>query len=192
MKHARRLLVCVLLCAGCEQAAPPPGENKIVDNLPLSDRDLLLEPLESALEDLRESILRDESFFSSSYSIDTGDISASVHFKLDGADTMMVSAEANTGTRREYHEQFFDDRGYVFYSFHKFEHTQQGVDAHIPLKEYRVYYEDKGVQLSVYERLALEGEKAGEWTPVCLTAEEEKFIHGRLGHLRHLPAATHP
>lgn len=190
MKQVRHILVCILLCAGCEPAEPAKEDTRIVDNLPIPDRDLLLEPLESALEDLRESILQDESHFSSSYAVNTGNVSATVRFKLDGADTLMVSVEAGAGTLREYHEQFFDDGGYVFYSFHRFEQTVQGVDARIPLKEYKFYFEDKGVQLSAYARVASEGGDTGEWTPVCLTPEEEKFIRGRLDHLKHLQSAT--
>jgi len=157
-----------------------------MDNLPIADRDLLLKPLESALDDLREVILQDESYFASSYDFEKDGIEAEVRFKLDGGDTVMVSSACTGNGIREYHEQFNDEQGKAFYALHRFEYLPAGVDAKASLREYKFYFEDNGAELSVYARMAFGENKAGEWTPVCLTAEEEQFIRGRLNHIRHM------
>lgn len=174
------LLLSLVACQ--PQEKPPVPAGSISDNLPITDRDLLLKPLESALDDLREVILRDQSYFASSYTVENGHDRGEVKFKLDGPDTAMISASIQLPLGAEYHEVFKDEEGKTFFTFHRFEKNEGSVG--VPsVREYKFYYEDSGIPLSVYARMEFDGRPLPEtWTPVCLTAEEERYIKGRVKH----------
>lgn len=187
------LIIAFLGCAESEQPAPQAAD--LIENLPIADRDLLLEPLESALDDVREAIKTDPSIPEQVQSIEFGSAKGEVTLKINGSDTVMFEARLRDGERSEEHIWFWDQGQKLFYSSHRFDGAQIGVgpdNISKQTREYRFYYEESGAKLSSYSRIAT-GKKAlpEVWTPVCLTREEESLLSERLSLLnRRLKASS--
>lgn len=181
---ASLLLVLSGIFSACNTPDLPQGdeqaESEILQNLPISDRDLLLEPLERALDDLCDVIRLDESTFASSAEVTENGQKAVMSYKIDGKDTIYLRAELSSAYGSERHEWFAYEDGQVFFAHHTFDNPSFGATEAASHREYKFYYEDNGAQLSAYARVALDGGSVPDiWTPVCLTREEERALAAR-------------
>ena len=174
------MVLCTAACVepvNTEQKESEAGAKSeaLIDNLPISDRDLLLEPLESALDDLRKGIEDSEVYFASEREINHDGYSGTMRYKLDGADTVMVDFEWSNGTgSTERNRYFFDKKGQLFYSEHKVVDALGLSGVKTSSWELKFYYDGETL-LSSYGRQGFNEKPNEEWTPVCLTSEEENF-----------------
>lgn len=182
------LLFSLSSCLDQPKEEEQPVETPIIDNLPINDRDLLLEPLESAYDDLKSAIEVDEGFFMGEDEASQGDVLYKTAYKLYGPDTMMVEVEISGKTNlSERHKWYFNQKGNLFYSFHEITNADFGFEEGPMHRQHKFYFEDNGAQLSAYGRVSFDGAPLPEqWTPVCLTSEEEKHLQGRLRDTRKL------
>ncbi|GAB4383703.1 MAG: hypothetical protein Kow0075_15840 [Salibacteraceae bacterium] len=183
------LMIAVVLfgCRQNNQDQHPP----IIEKIPLSDRDLLLEPLESSIDDVVEAIKADGSYFRSGGDFDQGSMS----FALSGPDTVMIELSFNPGEGySEEHGWYYGKRSELIFSRHKIT-WQHGAEYCFPVvEEYKFYYEGYPENLlSSYARVTtVAGEEPAEWTPVCLTAERERLLVQRIDFFRGLMGADQP
>jgi hypothetical protein len=164
----------------------PAPQNQLLDNLPINDRDLLLAPLESALDDVKAAIQSDDSYFEGAADWNEGNVKGQMTFKLDGPDTIMVQVEIlGNANVVERHSWFYDQKHRLFFSGHEITNADFGFE-HGPMhRNYKFYFEDNGEKLSTYAKISFDGAPLPEiWTPVCLTREEESHLQGRLNSCR--------
>ncbi|MEZ4720921.1 MAG: hypothetical protein R2813_03485 [Flavobacteriales bacterium] len=176
-------LIVAVIMWGCldEPQQQKPHQPTILDNLPVNDRDLLLAPLEHAMDDLRANIVADESFFASSVSWRDGHMVGRMEFKLDGPDTMMVRATIIGKTpMEEEHFWFYDKEGQLFFSEHHMRNMEFGYETTPVTRDYKFYFEETGSLLSSYGKVGYNTTAEEEWAAVCLTEQEEKFLQSRL------------
>lgn len=185
-KFTLYFILLTILTSCLEERPAQPEQNAIIDNLPINDRELLLGPLESALDDLKKSIEQSESYFASSEEWTGENYSGKLDFKLDGSDTVMVHLNmTSVEGKLEEHDWFYDKDGHLYYSEHFFKNPSFGLGQSPNERHYKFYFEEHQVLISSYARMAFDGKAATEdWTPTCLTKEEELFIQGRLGFVR--------
>lgn len=158
------------------EAASPKEPSPIIDNLPVSDRDLLLAPLESALDDLRKGIDNNPGYFASERPIAVEGFEGVLAFKLDGPDTVMLSMVlTNTDGASEQNAYYFDKSGRLFYSEHSAENYFTAPAVESSTYALKMYHDDGGSLLSSYARWSADAEEVEDWTPVCLTAAQERF-----------------
>ncbi|GEM_PF-3836728 len=190
MRHLLPLFTFILLLS-CgqnpeqETASKPDG---LRDRIPETERELLLIPLESALDDLRASVESNEIAFSSSEEMTSGDVTATFEFKLDGKDTIMLRASLKQNGDTEEHEWFFDQQKRLFYSHHEFMSANGGISLGQVHEAFKFYYEENGNTLSSYGKYSNEGTLPEQWTPVCLSAGKEGMLRGRMNAIRELAA----
>lgn len=189
MKYSFYIVVLALLCQGCLENRNSETEEKrpsINENIPLNEREMLMGPIESALDDLKDVLLQDESFFNPYDEWSNNGIKGSINAKLDGKDTvLLILSMANAKGVKEQHEWFYDKEHFVFYSEHQFTNEQIGVDGQHSAKAYKFYFEDKQVLLSVYGKHAFDSRELSEsWTPICPTTEEVTYLQSRLRFAR--------
>jgi hypothetical protein len=194
MKHKFLLIVIAGTMWGClENRNPEPERDQpsINENIPLNEREMLMGPIEGALDDLKDVLVNDESFFNPYDEWNDNGIKGSIDSKLDGEDTVMVLLKmSNAVGLKETHQWFYDKDHYSFYSEHLFMNEQSGVEGMQSSKAYKFYFEDKGVLLSVYGKQSF-GEALPEtWTPICPTREEEIYLKTRLIYARKALAKT--
>ena len=170
----------------CSEPRPSvPKQQNILLNLPVNDRDLLLQPLERALDDLRSNIEANSAFSSASVITVWNGIDAVIECKYDGEDTLLLRAVLKHNDDVEKHEWFFDEQGFPFYSFHELRSSETGVIGEEAHEAYCFYFE-KGQQLSAYGKFS-QGDKLPEqWTPVCLPGAREEVLQGRKHLIRKL------
>ena len=164
----------------------PATQNQILVNLPINDRDLLLAPLESALDDVKAAIATDDSYFEGTADWKEGSVSGLMTFKLDGPDTMMVRIEITGNSNlMERHRWFYDQDRRLFFSEHEITNADFGFEKGPMHRNYKFYFEDNGEKLSTYAKISFDGAPLPEfWTPVCLTPEEENHLQNRLNYCR--------
>lgn len=174
------LLITAVVLASCQPTEKPeevPEEN-ILENLPISDRDLLLAPLESAYNDLREVAENDPSLTSISQDFDSTGYVVSESYKLDESDTVVRHQVVERKTRVEKRSWYWDGRGNMYYSSARIKSLDESGNT-LEVRAYQFYFEDDGSLLSGYGKSAFHGKKLPSvWTPVCLTQEEEDYLFG--------------
>jgi len=167
------------LLASCqpteEQLAQP--EN-ILQNLPISDRDLLLAPLESAYDDLRDIAENDPGLAEASADFDGAGTIISESYKMRDADTVAKYQVIERQTRMEKRAWFSDDKAILYFSTARIKSLD--VDGEkLEVRDYKFYFEDDGSLLSGYGKTAYNGDKLPSvWTPICLTTEQERYLFG--------------
>lgn len=190
------LLLAVAACqtpVGEEKTATQNQPGDLRENLPIADRDLLLEPLESALDDVREVVMMDESNVDQVSLSSAEGAQGTLKYKLEGTDTVLFIADLQQGALQEHHEWFRDHAGNIFFSAHRFDHLNAAVGQEAHTREYKFYFEDNGSKLSTYARMSYDNEPLPTvWTPVCLTREEELFLEQRTAYIRQLSRASQP
>lgn len=191
------LTIAILALASCDLAGPstprtetpPPPSQNLIENLPIADRDLLLEPLERALDDVRDAIKTDPSIPEQTKLFQAGSVRGEATIKGNDNDTVMFDVQLQDGERKEQHSWFWDQDQKLFYSAHRFGGILVGVGPDSisgQTREYRFYYEESGAKLSSYARIAAGGQLLPNvWTPVCLTREEEGLLSDRLSLVNH-------
>lgn len=169
-------------------------EESITDKLPIKNRNFFLEPLESALDDLKDMVIMDESYFSETDTWTEGDVIGSIFYKLNGSDTALAKLEiAGKGNLKEVHTWHYDKEGKLFYSEHEITNVDYGFEHGPSHRNYKFYFEDNGSQLSSYARMSFDGDPLPEeWTTVTMTDEETAYLSGRLKSARKLQRATQP
>jgi hypothetical protein len=151
-------------------------KESIVRNLPVQDREYLLEPLEAALNDLRDIIEGDPSLFASSYEVHDSTTTGNVRFKLSGADTVLIDASLNKPGRKERFKRYWDEDGTLFIA----ELTIQHLGSR-EVRVYRIYFEEGLEKISSYGRVAFDGKPLPEeWVTICPTAEEVDYLLAKL------------
>lgn len=188
----RRIMFVVLVFAGfvsCSENAPEKRQPNVTDNLPIADRDLLLAPLEGALDDLRENIQNNGSGFLSKQDATRGDLKASLVFRLSGKDTLMLVATLERGGNHEKHSWFFDEQKRLFISEHELLTANAGLKGEISHEAFRFYYEENGSKLSSYGKYSQAKQLPDVWTPVCLSIGKEEMLRGRMRTIRQLAVA---
>ncbi|NQV51584.1 MAG: hypothetical protein HQ500_00285 [Flavobacteriales bacterium] len=186
MKHTQVVLTfsVLALLTSCNEDASmeemrPKQEQSIVRNLPTQDRQYLLEPLEAALDDLREVVEYNPSFETVEETTHEEGKKVVSTYRLNGEDTVMVEHEMERPLLRERHQHYYDERGAIFLLEAKIVHLAAD-GAPIEKRVYRIYYEEGPVQLSAYGKVAY-GENAlpKDWVTICPTKEEETYLLSR-------------
>lgn len=189
-----RLLIlgfCFILVA-CTENQEPVEKESIVDKLPESNREYLLGPLESAMDDIKSIVDKDEAYFSESDTWNEGDVKGSIFYKLSGNDTALARLEiSGKGNLKELHSWYYDKNGNLFYSEHEITNVDYGFEQGPSHRNYKFYFEDNGSLLSAYARTSFDGNPLPEeWTAVRMTNEETTYLNGRLTAARKSFAAA--
>lgn len=182
MKKVSTIIFALLFLAACEPEKPEMElpSSDIIDNLPISDRDLLLEPLERSMDDLAKSIVQDGSLEQQKLSWTADGISIKAEVYTNGSDTLAVMLKAEKAMTSESHSYFYNRNGAIFSSEHSFLNITAASGMEQSAKSYKFYYEDNGAPLSTYARMNFSTATLPEvWTPVCLTREEIQFLGNR-------------
>lgn len=171
------VFACLILLAACgEQASMedlrPRQEEQIIRNLPTTDREFLLQPLETALDDLRQVIENDPGL---EEMVETAD-NRTLMLRMSGEDTAMMVLKLDLGYSMEKHLRFWDDDGELFMietTIKRFD--EQGND--VEKRAYRIYLEEGNVQLSAYGKVAFGDEPLPQnWVNNCPTQEELNYL----------------
>ena len=172
----------------------PKEEESIGDKLPTKNRDFFLEPLESALDDLKEIVDIDESYFSETDTWSEGEVTGSIFYKLNGNDTALAKLEiSGRGNLKELHAWYYDKKGNLFYSEHEITNVDYDFEQGPSHRNYKFYFEDNGTHLSAYARMSFDGNPLPEeWTTVTMTEEEATYLKNRLTAGRKVQRATQP
>ncbi|GAB5540033.1 MAG: hypothetical protein Salg2KO_21360 [Salibacteraceae bacterium] len=187
MRNALSLVSLMVLFTGCleKKTEEKPPEESFIQSMPIKDRDLLLEPLEGVLDDLKTSIENDPSLFASDRDISVNGVSGKLAYRLNGKDTSMLAITLGTASDlRESHAWYFDKAGGCFYSEHEIAHIEFGVDKGLNHRQYRFYFDENGSKLSSYARISFNGEPLPErWSAVKLTPQEERYLRTKKTHV---------
>ena len=185
MKQVGIIAGLMLMLACSEQQINPEPQSIIRDNLPIADRDLLLSPLETSMDDLAEITLEDPNLVILHDQLEKGQNQLSVNIYLSGPDTQAIVAELSSSQNsKERHEHFYNRQHKVFKSIHRFINAA-AIEPESKFREFKFYFEDSGAQLSAYSKVNFNDTKAPDvWTPVCLTREEESFLAHRVRSLQ--------
>lgn len=148
----------------------------IIRNLPTKDREFLLQPLEAALDDLREIAEYDPSLETVEEAFSGPGRAGTYTLRKNGQDTAMMVLEIETTSSREKHARYFDDQGDVFLlesTIVRLDNTGEPVEK----RAYRIYFEEEEVQLSAYGKVACGDHPLSKnWVMICPTAEELEFL----------------
>ena len=180
MKYLAFIFIGMVLLSACQPAQEEKSqpEKTVLDNLPISDRDLLLAPLESAYDDLREIAEYDPNLTTSQADYDSLGFVISESVRLSGEDTVVKYQVVERPTRFEKRSWFWDDKGRMYFASARVKSMDEDGET-IEVRDYKFYFEDNGALLSAYGKSAFDGAKLPSvWTPVCLTAEEESYLYG--------------
>ena len=188
------LFLAFLVSCSDPMAEEPKKQESIADKLPIKNRDFFLEPLESALDELKEMFDFDESYFSETDVWTQGEVSGKIFYKLNGNDTALAKLEiAGRGNLKEVHAWYYDKNGNLFYSEHEITNVDYGFEQGPSHRNYKFYFEDNGSQLSAYARMSFDGNPLPEeWTTVTMTDEEVSYLSGRLSSARKVQRAKQP
>ena len=170
-------LLIVLIAIGCgEQASMedlrPKQEEQIIRNLPTTDREFLLQPLETALDDLRKVIENDPGLDD----VEESEGGRTLLLRMSGTDTAMLELQLDLGHAKEKHLRFWDDDGELFMMESTIKRYDQNGDA-VEKRAYRVYLEEGNAQLSAYGRVSYgDNTLPRNWVNVCPTEEELAYL----------------
>ncbi len=186
MKHILILLTLSVLAmlASCNENASmddmrPKQEPSIVRSLPTQDRHYLLEPLEAALDDLREVVEYNPSLETAEETTQEEGMKVVSTYRLNGKDTVMIDHEVEHPFLRERHQRYYDERGEIFLLESNIVHLAAD-GSPVEKRVYRIYYEDGLVQLSAYGKVAYgENSLPKDWVTICPTKEEETYLLSR-------------
>lgn len=179
------LFGAMLLVACNEEAAMeqmrPTQKESIVRSLPTQDRQFLLQPLESALDDLREITDNNPGLETTEVSSEEGTGALTLSVTRDGEDTAKIEASIIGPHSQERHLYYFDRAGEMYLLESKLIRLD-GQGNRLEARAYRIYYEENLVQLSAYGKAAFGGMKLPEhWVTICPTQEEEAYLLSRIG-----------
>lgn len=177
MKYLIILLLGLTFITACEpEQKEEIKEESVLDNLPISDRDLLLAPLESAYNDLKDIAENDPSLQSVSQEFDSAGVLISESYKLNEGDTVAKYQVTEQRTRVEKRSWYWDDKGNMYHATARIKSMDEAGNV-LEVRAYQFYFEDNGALLSGYGKTSYNGEKLPSvWTPVCLTTEEEAYL----------------
>ncbi|MEQ9186928.1 MAG: hypothetical protein RLP15_04280 [Cryomorphaceae bacterium] len=161
---------------GSMEQMKPTQKESIVRSLPTQDRQFLLQPLESALDDVREITDNNPGLETTVGSRKEGEKSLTFSITRDGQDTAKIEASISASHSQERHLYYFDRAGEIYLLESKLIRLDdQGNRAEA--RAYRIYYEENLVQLSAYGKAAFDGMKLPEhWVTICPTQEEEAYL----------------
>lgn len=186
MKRLGLLLIPLLGLFACnadpEAAIGKQQKQAIIRNLPTQDRAYLLEPLEAALDDIRDIVDNDPGLFESNRAIDTLGWKGELNFRLNGADTVKVDLKIESDTKRERHWRYWDENGELFFM----ESTIKYLDDEgnpTDQRAYRLYFEENQAMISAYGRNSFLGKPLpNEWRTITPSPEELNYLM----HIRRL------
>lgn len=177
-------LLLLLTTAACEGGGGVEDfkvkeEQGVLRNLPTSDREYLLEPLEAAFDDLREVIENDPALFDSERSIDSNGIKTVGKFRLNGSDTVMMDLRRHYDNKREKFLAFRDDSGALLLIEAHLVWTTEGGDP-LDRRSFKFYFDEGEILLSAYGKTAFNGAALPvDWVTIMPTPEELAYIRSQ-------------
>ncbi len=182
-----RILIYVIVLGVAMQSCLSPKEQpetseeaetneSFIHDMPEKDRNLLLDPLEGVLEDLKESIDGDLSLTWDTIPLGLEGVSGNFYVKLYEADyaKIVLEAEAENGNS-ERHFWYFDRTGSLFYSEHQI--NSLALEGGWNQTHYKFYFDENGARLSSYGKLAYNGNSMPEeWSSVEVPNEQEAYL----------------
>jgi hypothetical protein len=170
------VLAFLLTVACTEDAVVSNDEETIIRNLPVQDRDFLLEPLEGALDDLRALAESDPRYETQTIRIDTLGWSGQKKIRSNNGDTAMIVLEIHQSTKREQHWRYWDENKELYYLESIITYLDS-IGQPMDQFAYKAYFEEGQVLISAYSRTAFAGEKLkGPWRTIEPMPETMQYL----------------
>lgn len=159
-----------------EETTDSNEQQTIIRNLPVQDRDFLLEPLEGALDDLRSIAETDPRYETKTIRVDTLGWKGLKKIRHNNNDTAMLDLQISQATKQERHLRYWDENHELYY----LESTLIYLDSKGETMDqfaFKAYFEEGQVLISAYSRSAFAGEKLkGPWRTVAPMPETMQYL----------------